>query len=163
VGKKRKDRGAEGSRRKAREIALQSLYAMEFPDKTADQVMAEAWDWATEPESEDEDIAALVRAGGEALEFAERLVRGVTTHHAEIDELLASCSTNWRVSRMAMVDRNILRLATFELLYVGEVPPRVTLNEAIEIAKRYGTADSGAFINGILDRVASTVASRSRE
>ena len=87
--------------------------------------------------------------------FAAELVRGVVDHLESIDTTLGECSTNWKVPRMALVDRNVLRLATYELLHIKDIPPRVTLNEAIEVAKRYGSKDSGAFINGILDRIAS--------
>jgi len=144
-----------GSRRKARELALQGLYALEFGAPTVDGVVRELRRLAHEPASSDEDLATLVRAEGATLDFAEKLVRGVAAHRDEIDQLLGECSTNWKVPRMAMVDRNILRMATFELRWLEDIPPKVTLNEAIEIAKRYGTADSGAFINGILDRVAA--------
>ena len=71
-----------------------------------------------------------------------------------LDEMIARCSLNWKVPRMGIVDRNILRLAAFELAFEADVPSRVTLNEGIELAKRYGTEESGAFVNGILDRIA---------
>jgi len=144
-----------GNRRKARELALQALYALEFGTPKVEDVVREMRRLAAEPPSEDEDLQALVRAEGDTLDFAERLVRGVMEHRLDIDTLLSECSTNWKVPRMAMVDRNLLRLATYELRWVKDIPPKVTLNEAIEIAKRYGTSDSGAFINGILDRVAA--------
>jgi transcription antitermination factor NusB len=85
--------------------------------------------------------------------FAEGLVRGVMRERQAIDQLIQSSSRNWRLERMARVDRNVLRLATYELRYLPEIPKRVTLNEAIELAKRFGAEDSGAFINGILDRI----------
>lgn len=89
--------------------------------------------------------------------FADALVRGVARHLEEIDGLLASHSTNWKLSRMAAVDKNILRLATFELTRCPDIPVKVTINEAVEIAKRFGTAESGAFVNGILDNIARGV------
>lgn len=145
-----------GSRRKSRELALQGLYALEFGSPHINSVVRELRRLAAEPVSEDEDLATLVKGADEGtLDFAEKLVRGVAAHKDEIDVLLGECSTNWKVARMAMVDRNILRMATYELKWLADIPPKVTLNEAIEIAKRYGTADSGAFINGILDRVAA--------
>jgi N utilization substance protein B len=98
-----------------------------------------------------------VRGTNDELTFTERIVRGVVQHRDGIDQRITDSSTNWRVQRMALVDRNILRIAVYELVYLPEIPPRVILNEAIEIAKRYGTADSGAFINGILDRIANQV------
>jgi N utilization substance protein B len=110
------------------------------------------------PPGPDERIELEAMRGRiDELAFAETLVRGVMGHKERIDQILGECSTNWRVSRMAMVDRNILRLATFELLELTDIPPRATLNEAIEIGKAYGTADSSAFINGILDKVATRV------
>lgn len=144
-----------GNRRRARELALQGLYALEFKDATVDDALAYMRELAGEPKSEDEDLRELARGGEDVLRFAEQLVRGVSEHGDEIDALLGRCSTNWKVPRMAMVDRNILRMASFELVHLGDIPPKVTLNEAIEIAKRYGSEDSGAFINGILDRIAS--------
>jgi len=93
--------------------------------------------------------------GAEAREFAMLLVAGVIRRLAEVDELIRQASLNWRIDRMAMVDRNILRLATFELMEVLETPMKVVLNEAIELSKRFGTEDSGAFVNGVLDKVGS--------
>ena len=86
--------------------------------------------------------------------FVQRLVRGVASHSRSIDELIGRCSLNWKLSRMGRVDRNILRLAAYELAFEPDVPSKATLNEAIEMAKRYGTEDSGKFVNGILDRIA---------
>ena len=82
-----------------------------------------------------------------------RLVMGVLDHSQEIDRLIEKYSENWRLERINMIDRAILRMATFELLYCEEIPPKVTLNEAIELGKRFGSEDSGSFINGILDRI----------
>lgn len=144
-----------GSRRRAREMALQLLYAVEFVKADLDEALGDMRERATEPTSDDHEVNSMVRGGPEVQAFAETLVRGVHEHLADIDELLGQCSTNWKVPRMAAVDRNILRMATFELRYLKTIPPKVTLNEAIEIAKKYGSEDSGAFINGILDRVAS--------
>lgn len=107
------------------------------------------------PGPEDRVELEATRGRIDELEFAERLVRGVTDKGQAIDQILGESSTNWRVSRMAMVDRNILRLATYELMELTDIPPRATLNEAIEIGKTYGSADSSAFINGILDKVAT--------
>ena len=86
-------------------------------------------------------------------EFAKRIVEGVFEHAREVDQLIERFSENWRLDRMTLVDRNILRMAIFELLYCSEIPPKVTLNEAIDLGKRYGSEDSGSFINGILDRI----------
>jgi N utilization substance protein B len=86
--------------------------------------------------------------------FVDALVRGSMDHQRSIDELIGKSSLNWKVARMNRVDRNILRLAAYELAFEPEVPGRAVLNEAIELAKRYGTEDSGKFVNGILDRIA---------
>ena len=149
-----------GDRRRARELALQTLFALEFDARTEELCLEDMRERALEPESEDEDLAELVRGGASVQAFAEVLVHGVTAHKADIDTLLGRFSTNWKVSRMALVDRNILRMACFELLHLDDVPPKVSLNEAVEIAKRYGSTDSSAFINGILDRIASEAAVR---
>lgn len=147
-----------GDRRRSRELALQTLFSLEFDKRSPEACIAEMRARAEEPKSDDEDLAELVRGGPEVQDFADELVSGVTGHLEEIDALLGRFSTNWKVSRMALVDRNILRVACFELLHMQDVPPKVTLNEAVEIAKRYGSTDSSAFINGILDRIASEVA-----
>ena len=97
------------------------------------------------------------RAGGRRSftgpDAVEQLVREVTARRDELDELIAQVSRTWRVERMARVDRNILRMATFELKHLPEIPARVALNEAIELAKRFGTAEAPVFINGLLDSV----------
>ena len=94
---------------------------------------------------------------GDADEFAIELVRGCAAALDEIDAKIREVSKHWRLERMARVDRNILRLATYELLKLPEVPRRVTLNEAVELAKRFGDENSPAFVNGVLDRIASDV------
>ncbi len=150
-----------GNRRRARELALQTLYGLEFGSRSLDDAIGDMRARASEDESDDEDLSQLARGDDEVQDFAETLVRGVMAHLAEIDAVLGRCSTNWKVPRMAMVDRNLLRMATFELRHMPDIPPKVTLNEAIEIAKRYGSEDSSAFINGILDRIASLEAGAS--
>lgn len=85
--------------------------------------------------------------------FVTRLVQGTFSHLSEADRLLAKYATNWALDRMAVVDRNILRMGLFELLFDSETPPKVVINEAVELAKRFGTADSGKFVNGVLDSI----------
>lgn len=97
--------------------------------------------WVQHPASED------VRS------FAEQLVEGVITHKAELDKLIGAHATNWKVSRMPVVDRNILRAALYELLWIPDVPAKVTVNEAIELAKRFADDETKKFVNGILDQV----------
>jgi len=128
-----------GLRRQARETALQVLYGLEFEHASPGEARERFWESQDTPED--------VRA------FADDLVTGVLGNRGDIDQVIEGASTNWRVSRMALVDRNVLRIATFELCYRDDIPERVSLNEAIEVGKRYGAEDSGAFINGILDRV----------
>jgi len=134
-----------GSRRRGREIALQILYQLDVQDQLSDeQALALFWKhFAEDPEEGD---------GDEARTFAAELVRGVREKLQGIDALLTKASKNWRLERMARVDRNLLRLALWELKWSADVPAKVAINEAIEIAKRYGTAESPAFVNGILDR-----------
>lgn len=130
-------------RRKSREFALQVLYQLNITRQEA--------------------ITALTRfqehfsPNEEADEFLKRLVLGVLKHCREFDRLIEQYSENWRLDRITMVDRNILRMALFELLYCEEIPPKVTINEAIDLGKRYGSEDSGSFINGILDRIQNEV------
>jgi N utilization substance protein B len=128
-----------GRRRRSREFALQVLYQLEIAKQDAIKVVAQ--------------FQEHFFKGAERDDFLERLVLGVSKHRQEIDRLIEQFSENWRLDRMNIIDRNILRMAAFELLYCKEIPPKVTLNEAIDLGKRYGTDDSGAFINGILDRI----------
>ena len=128
-------------RRKAREHALQILFQLDIrKDKPSAIILKRFW---AEYQPDDE-----VRA------FAEEIVKGTYKHLAEIDKLIHQCAKNWSLERMAAVDRNVLRMAVYEILYRMDIPTSVTINEAIEIAKKYGTEDSGSFVNGILDSVA---------
>ena len=138
-----------GNRRKARECALQLLYDLEFNVVNDGEPLARAFRdyWRSFP-----DRGPI---SDEVQQFAEMLVRGVRDSDEEIDGYIQAASTNWKLERMALVDRNILRIATYELRYLTDIPPKVSLNEAIEIAKRYGSEDSGSFINGILDKISS--------
>jgi N utilization substance protein B len=127
-------------RRKAREVALQFLYQLDLQGET-DPAPHAAEFWARHPLDDD------------TRGFAEEIVRGATTTQGKIDEIIVRCTEHWDLDRMAVVDRNILRLAVYELGWRAETPPKVVINEAIEIAKKFGTRESGRFINGILDRV----------
>lgn len=132
-----------GSRRRGRELALQILYAMDMNPSdrqpSANQFMEDT------------------KVDFDAADFAEDIVRGVTENRDLIDRKIVEKSKNWALSRMAKVDLNILRMATFELLFRCDIPKNVTINEAIEVAKKFGTEDSPAFINGILDEIAAGV------
>lgn len=156
-----------GNRRRARAIALQILCAMERqPDLTVDQAIGlyfrhlapSAGSGDEELDEQDLDLAGhdaplSTAEAADYRRFSEELVRGVKAGLGELDELLARCSRNWRLERMSWVDRNLLRLASYELSRRNDTPARVAINEAIEVAKRYGTTESPAFINGVLDRV----------
>jgi transcription antitermination protein NusB len=137
-----------GGRRRARECALQVLYSLDLnPGWSVDQALAGFWrDFSPELE-EDKSVDPQV------VEFADKLVRGTVGHQADLDRIIQGASKNWRLERMARVDRNILRLATYELHHEPDVPAKVVINEAIEVAKRFGTAESPAFVNGLLDRI----------
>lgn len=126
-------------RTRARELALQFLYQL---DLRGESLLAEARDYVTAEERD-----------SETTRFALRLVQGTHEHKSEIDQMIQGVAQNWNISRMAVVDRNVLRLATFELLHCQDIPPKVAINEAIELGKRYSTQNSGAFINGILDKI----------
>lgn len=129
-------------RRKARETALQALYKLDISAGSA-----------IEKDLELEELAP----GTEARRYCEALVGGVSSRLAELDSEIEKHSENWTISRMSIVDRNILRIAVWELLYSAEVPYKVVIDEAVELAKRFGTDESGPFINGIVDRVRKAV------
>jgi len=129
-----------GKRRKSRELALQLLYQLDVQGEgNPEPSLAEFW--SRHP------VDAEVRG------FAETLVRGTKLHQGKIDELIIQYAENWELDRMAVVDRNILREGIFELLWAAEVPPKVAINEALEVAKKFSTHESSRFINGILDRI----------
>ncbi len=138
-----------GSRRQGREQALQLLYQLEVVEADAEQVMKLFW--ANEP------------ADPDVVEFARGLVLAVQEHRERIDELISAASINWKIRRMSYVDRNVLRLGVAEFLAFDEIPPMVSLDEAIELGKTFGTTESGGFINGILDRVARNLKLTSRK
>jgi len=144
-----------GSRRRARELALKVLYRVDLTHEEMHQSLQSVLELMSLGEPGEEATGDSVGGGpsGESREFAWKLVQGVQANLSQIDELLTRMAQNWRVERMTMVDRNILRLAIYELLFCPEIPERVSINEAIELGKRFGSAESPAFINGILDQV----------
>ena len=141
------------ARRRAREFALQALFQVDMTGCTATDALASLWVGLVEGEG----IGGIKPAESDEVEFAEALVLGVLGRGAELDAHIESASQNWRLSRMPVVDRNILRLSAYELLTATDVPGSVCINEAIELAKRFGDKDSKAFVNGILDRIAADV------
>lgn len=130
-------------RRKAREFALQILFQLDIrKDKPTATILKRFW--------AEHDVDDEVQA------FTEEIIKGTYKHLPAINDNHA-CAKNWSIDRMAAVDRNVLRMAVYEILYRIDIPTSVTINEAIEIAKKFGTDDSGSFVNGILDSVARMV------
>ena len=140
-----------GNRRKAREASLQLLYEWDLSHKDPEQVIRE---FEAHPDRIFEQFGESPQALEEIKHFTVQISQGVIHNVREIDQLIETHATHWKITRMSVVDRNILRMAVFELMYCADIPASVTMNEAIEIAKRYGTDESGAFVNGILDHVA---------
>ena len=130
-------------RRRAREAALQMLYFCEVGHASADEAVA--------AHGEIEQATRL--ASPEAQQFAARLVAGTISHAGELDPIVAASAEHWRPERMAVVDRLILRMAVYQLRHMPDVPPTVVINEAIELARRFGGEESGRFVNGVLDAI----------
>jgi N utilization substance protein B len=126
------------SRSRCRELALQVLYQAEYLGHRQGEVIR---------------FYRHFRERDQVPAYLTKLVEGVAAHQEELDALIRQHSEHWRLERMAAVDRNLLRLALYELLHQSEVPAKVVINEAVELAKRYGSEESGSFINGILDRI----------
>ena len=128
------------TRRAVRELVVQFLYQFEMSGGKLDEGLPFIWETQAE-------------VGEKGRKFAEELVRGVIERRAEIDEKIAKYTEHWDLPRIAAVDRNILRLAMYEMLFRDDIPPVVSINEAVDIAKKFSTRESGAFVNGILDRL----------
>jgi len=128
-----------GVRRRARELAIQVLFSLDFEAHTPEQAF--------------ELICKNLPIDKKAKDFSKELVLGVWKSRERIDNVINSVSKNWRIERMSRVDKSILRLATYELLFRDDIPPKVSINEAIELAKKYGNDNSYSFINGILDSI----------
>ena len=138
-----------GQRHRARELALSCLYQLEFHPLEAFEDRVQAF-WAEYP---------LIKP--EVRSFAEALIRGAIEQRTSIDALLSSHIEHWVLSRLALVDLCILRLAAYELLFHEQTPPKVAIDEAIELAKAFGGKDSGAFVNGVLDKILTLAKDRS--
>ena len=135
-----------GRRRQSRETALQLLYALDITRANVGEVLRAGWvEKMLSPEIRD---------------FTTTLIMGVRERRDEIDAIIQESSTNWSLERIGLVERNILRFAIYELCFLPDIPPNVTINEAVEVAKKYGTKEAPAFINGILDRVKHAVGPR---
>jgi len=133
-----------GKRRKARECALQILFQLEFNASDADALIRGYW--------------THQKASEDIKEYGTWLVRGIRSEQEEVDRTIQASSEHWRIARMAVVDRNILRIAVYEMLHEKTLVPAIIINEAIEIAKKYSGEDASVFINGILDAVRKTLA-----
>jgi len=128
-----------GLRRLAREYSLQILYALDVCNLEAGEVQKSFWEGH--------------KSGRKVMEFATTIVEGTLKNLPQIDSLIAKYARNWDLHRMASIDRNILRQATFEILCLSDIPINVIINEAVELAKKYSTGESGGFVNGILDKI----------
>ena len=126
----------------AREFALQVLYQLDITADTPENALENFWSNHQEEEI-DPDLK----------EFSSELVKGVAQNREEIDKQIVQFAKNWQLKRMAVVDRNIMRLGCFELLYRDDIPPKVSINEAVELAKKFSGIESGKFVNAILDKV----------
>lgn len=134
-------------RTKAREHALKILYAIDITGDEPKKCIDAYW---KDNDEKDTEIKT----------FANSLILGVSSKGKEIDKVISESATNWQMGRMAVIDRNILRFASYELLFADEIPPKVTINEAIDIAKRYGDSESGKFVNGVLDKINKDIAKK---
>lgn len=126
-------------RTKARESVLQILYQTDITGDPVDIVLNQYWQNR--------------ERNPEVIEFANEIIKGTVEHLSEIDAVITKYSENWEISKMPIIDRNILRFATYELLYIDDIPPKVTIDEAVELANRFSTPNSGKFINGVLDKI----------
>ncbi|MDQ1317315.1 MAG: 3,5-nucleoside bisphosphate phosphatase [Candidatus Poribacteria bacterium] len=126
-------------RSKARESVLQILYQIDVTGDPVDTVLNQYWHTRNR--------------NPEVVDFANEIVKGTTEHFSEIDVIISQHSESWEISKMPIIDRNILRFAIYEILYVDDIPPKVTIDEAVDLANNYGTPNSGKFINGILDKI----------
>src|SRR6266446_1037002 len=138
-----------GKRRLAREFVVQFLYQFDLAGGSLEDALPLFWQTQSE-------------VGHDGRKFSEELIHGVVERRAAIDEKIAKYTENWDLPRIAAVDRNILRLAMYEMLYRDDIPPVVSINEAVDIAKKFSTRESGAFVNGILDRLKADLTRPSR-
>ena len=132
-----------GTRRQARELAMQALFYMDMQDNLTLQML--------------ESFCDNFRPPKKVYPFFLTLVNGVLDARSDIDTLIEQFSKNWKIHRMSCVDRNVMRIAVFEMLYCEDIPPKVSINEAVDIGKKFGTQESGAFINGIMDSIRGTL------
>jgi N utilization substance protein B len=129
-------------RTRAREFALQILYQMDITHDDYEVSLGNFWETQNQEHINDE-----IR------NFTSELIRGISDNLVEIDAKIAQYATNWQLKRMAVVDRNILRISCYELIFRNDIPPKVSINEAVELAKRYSDMEAGKFVNAILDKI----------
>jgi N utilization substance protein B len=132
-----------GTRRQSRELAMQALFYMDMRKDASEEML--------------EHFCGCFCASKKSRPFLVKLVNGVIDHKGQIDGLIERFSQNWKISRMSCVDRNVMRIAVYEMLYCDDIPPKVSINEAVDIGKKFGTRESGAFINGIMDSIRETL------
>ncbi len=130
-------------RTQSREFALQILYQADITGDKCEGLLKNFWDSLAEEASQ------------EVKEFTEQLACGTAASLAEIDKKISDCAVNWEIERMAVIDRNVLRLGCYELLFRPDIPPKVAINEAVELAKKFSCLEAGKFVNGILDKIKS--------
>jgi N utilization substance protein B len=128
-----------GTRRQARELAMQALFYMDIRKDASEETL--------------ENFYGCFCSSKKSKPFFRKLVNGVLETKDQIDALVERFSQNWNISRMSCVDRNVMRIAVYEMLYCDDIPPKVSINEAVDIGKKFGTQESGAFINGIMDSI----------
>ncbi len=138
-----------GDRRKARELAIKVLFSLDFGTCAPEE--------AFELICKNFDISKKIRS------FSKELVMGVWGHIKEIDDIISKASKNWRIDRMSKVDKSIIRLATYEILFRDDIPPKVSINEAVELGKKFGNETSYGFINGILDNIYNSMTYKDKE
>jgi transcription antitermination factor NusB len=134
-------------RTRARELALQLLYQVDIRQDEIDSLIDDFWS---------NQIHGSEELEQQIKDFAARLARGTIENLKSIDAVIVSYTQNWQLERMAAIDRNIMRMACYELLYLDDIPPKVSINEAVDLAKKYGDTESGKFVNGILDKINKT-------
>ncbi|MDA3898106.1 MAG: transcription antitermination factor NusB [Desulfobacteraceae bacterium] len=138
-----------GTRRKSRELAMQALFCMDTLKNESDELL--------------EGLSGMLELAPDINRFYMTLIKGVIDNKSQIDKRIEQFSSNWKINRMGCVDRNILRIAAYEILYCHDIPPKVSINEAVDIGKLYGTEESGSFINGILDGIYQQQAAKNKK
>lgn len=149
-------------RTRSREFALQILYQADMTQKAAVDILEDFWIDRSDPTIPitDEKNLEQDKKDPDVREYTEKLVNGTLQKLTSIDQMIEKYAEHWNIHRMAYVDRNILRLSAFEIVYIEDIPIKVAINEAVELAKRFGEDDSPKFVNGILDKIAKTESSK---